>query len=268
MKAELRAALAAAILVAAPASTSAAPTYPPTRVEVVRDTLHGAVIEDPYRWLEDKNSPETKAWVRAQMAYTQEQLEHVPGRDKVVSTLARFAKVDARGLPKVSGQRLFFTARSAEQQQAALVMREGPDGPDVVLVDPNPLSPDHTVSVSLTDVSLDGSLVAYALRKGGEDEIEVRLLDVATKKERPGLPKARYFSVSIDKAKQGCWYTRWESAGSRLWYHRFGDEPSRDRLVFGEKLGPTQIPFASLSGNGRWLSIGVAVGPPFSTFCT
>jgi len=141
------------------------------------------------------------------------------------------------------------------------MMRESADGPDVVLVDPNPLSPDHTVSVSLVNVSRDGRLVAYGVRQGGEDETVVKLLDVATRAEVPGgLPRARYFGVAIDAQKQGCWYSRWEAKGSRVWYHRFGDAPEKDTMVFGDGLGPVEIPYVQLSENGRWVMVSVFKG--------
>jgi len=152
-------------------------------------------------------------------------------------------------------------SRPADQQQGVLMMREGADGPDVVLLDPNPLAADHTVSVSLVDVSTDGRWIAYALRKGGEDETEVRFMDVATRAELPGrLPRARYFGVAIDGPKQGCWYARWEPKGSRVWYHRFGDEAAKDAMIFGDGLGPMEIPVVQLSPNGRWLSVTVFMG--------
>jgi len=254
---------AAALLVFLPGLARAAftPAPPPTRVEVVRDTIHGIPFEDPYRWLEQKDAPETRDWVRAQMSYTQELLGKVPGRDEVLAILERHQKVDTRSLPSVRGSRLFFTTRAVGQQQAVLAMRETADGPDIVLVDPNPLSEDHTTSVTLVTVSRDGGTLIYGIRKGGEDEVELHVLDVAQRKEVPGgLPKARYFGVNFDKPKQGFYYARWTNQGSRVHYHKLGDDPAKDALVFGEKLGLTEIPFARVSDNGRWLMIGVAVG--------
>jgi prolyl oligopeptidase len=256
-------ALLAALLLFAPAAARSAflPAPPTTRVQAVVDTLHGVPIEDRYRWLEDKDSPETRTWVRAQMAYTMEQLNKVAGRDQVVAALAKYSRVDARNLPSVRGKRLFFTTRRADQQQLVLVMRESFDGPDVVLVDPNPMSADHTTSVSLVTVSLDGRMLVYGIRKGGEDERELHVYDVEKHAEVPGgLPKGRFFSVQFDKQKTGYWYSRWQPEGSRIRFHRLADDPAKDALVYGDGLGPSEIPAASLSDNGRWLLIGVFVG--------
>ena len=258
-----RPALAAALacLLAVPARAAFSPAPPPTRAEIVRDTLHGIPFEDPYRWLEEKDSPETRDWVKSQMDYTQGLLGKVPGRDEVKGVLARHLQVDSRGLPTVRGKRIFFIARAVGQQQGVLTLRETAAGPDVPLVDPNPLSPDHSTSVTLVSVSRDGKLLVYGIRKGGEDEQELRLLDVDLRKEVPGgLPRGRYYSVSFDKAKKGFWYSRWTPDGTRVRYHKLGDAPEADPVVFGEKLTPSEIPYARLSDNGRWLMIGVARG--------
>ena len=255
--------LLAALLAALPSAALAAfsPAPPPTRVQVVTDTLHGVPIADPYRWLEDKDAPETRTWVKAQMAYTMDQLGKIAGRDQVVATLAKYSRVDFRSVPAQRGKRLFFTTRKADQQQAVLAMRETSDGPDQVLVDPNPMSPDHSTSVALITTSIDGKMLIYGIRKGGEDEVELHVYDVDKKADVPGgLPKARYFGVSLDKQKQGFWYARWAPEGSRIRYHKLTDDPAKDVLVFGDGLGPTEIPSAGLSDNGRWLLIGVFVG--------
>ena len=255
--------LLAALLAALPSAALAAfsPAPPPTRVQVVTDTLHGVPIADPYRWLEDKDAPETRTWVKAQMAYTMDQLGKIAGRDQVVATLAKYGRVDSRTVPALRGKRLFFTTRKADQQQAVLAMRETSDGPDQVLVDPNPMSPDHSTSVALITTSIDGKMLIYGIRKGGEDEVELHVYDVDKKADVPGgLPKARYFGVSLDKQKQGFWYARWAPEGSRIRYHKLTDDPAKDVLVFGDGLGPTEIPSAGLSDNGRWLLIGVFVG--------
>ena len=246
----------------APASALAAiPAPPPTRVAVVVDSLHGVPIEDPYRWLEDQGAPETRDWVKSQMAFTQEQLARVPGREEVLAILARHAKVDTRTVPTVRGRRLFFMSRRADQQQPVITMRESADGPDVVLVDANPLSTDGNTSVSMLNVSRDGKLLAYGVRKGGEDEVELRLFDVDKRADvGEKLPRARYQGVSIDRQNKGFWYGRWSPEGTRIRYHRVGDDPANDAVVFGEGLGPESIPSAALSANGRWLKLTVSKG--------
>jgi prolyl oligopeptidase len=256
------AALAALTLTSLALTASAsAPSPPATRRGDVKEVLHGVEIVDHYRWLEDKNAPETRAWIDAQNAYTASMLGPVPGRAQVHARLEQLLKVDAESVPLERGGRTFFSKRLADQDLFVLVMRQGEGGPDEVLVDPHPLSPDHTVSVSMLDVSDDGTLLAYGTRQGGEDETTVTLLDLATRKELPDrLPKARYFGISITPDKSGIYYSRFGSAGARVYYHRMGSDPAADTLLFGEGYGPDKIVVSSLSEDGHWLLIAVYYG--------
>jgi prolyl oligopeptidase len=130
-----------------------------------------------------------------------------------------------------------------------------------VLVDPHPLSPDHTISVGILDVSEDGTLLAYGTRKGGEDEVAVTILDVTTMKEMSDrLPRARYFGISIKPDRSGFFYSRFNAEGSRILYHRMGADPATDELLFGQGYGPEKIIASDLSEDGRHLLIAVYYG--------
>ena len=259
----IRLVLAATIVAATALATvpALAGKPPATPVHVVRDTLHGVVIEDPYRWLEAKDAPETRAWITKQNAYTDSMLGAVPGRTTLREKVAQLLKVDAVGVPVERGGRLFFTKRRADQDLNVIYTRKGLAGPDEVLVDPHPLSPDHTTSVTFLDATADGGLIAYGTRQGGEDEIAITLLDVNARKPLADrLPRARYFGVSLAPDRQGMYYTHFDERGSRLFYHAFGTEPAKDKLIFGEGYGPDKIIASSLSEDGRWLLITVYYG--------
>jgi len=260
--ARFSACLLALVCMAGPAA-SAEPEMvrpPLTRAEVVRDTLHGTVIEDPYRWLEDKDSAETRVWVRQQMAYTQHLLGKVEDRDSIRATVGRFAKADWRSAPIERGKRLFYASRTGGQQQPVLVMQDG-DAPAVTLIDPAAMDSTLGTTVSFTDLSLDGRRMLYSVRKGGEDETEVRLYDVDARTDLPGgLPKARYFGVALSPDLKGVYYSRYDAKGPRVRYHVFGQPVEKDALVFGEGLTAGAIPFAKLSDDGRWLLITVFMG--------
>ncbi len=251
-----------AVLVAAPSAVQAQVKKPPeTPVERVKEVLHGVALVDPYRWLEDQNSPRTRAWIAAQNDYTQSVLKASPFRAELTRSLTALLRVDSQTAPIKRGSRYFFSKRQASQDQALLCVRDGLGGKDEVLVDPMGLSPDHTVSVAIVDVSEDGKLLAFNVRQGGEDEVAIQFLDVDTKKDlKDALPKARYFGLSINPAKTGCYFTRFEKEGPRVYYRPMGAEAGAERKLFGDGYGPDKIINSRLSDDGRYLLITVSFG--------
>lgn len=238
----------------------AAQELPKTRVDNVTETLHGKTLVDPYRWLEDQNSPETRAWVEAQMAYTRAYLAKYAGREKIAQRLGELLRVETMSAPTVAGGRYFFTRRRPDQNQPSLYVRFGLGGRDQLLVDANTLSPDQTASATLADVTSDGKLVAWGLRQGGEDEVVVSFRNVDTKQDLPDkLPKGRV-SVAILPDKAGVYYSRHTSAGPRLYFHAFGSDTAGDPMVFGEKLTPLNFIGLGVSEDGRWLRLSVSYG--------
>lgn len=234
---------------------------PPTRVEVVRDTLHGVVIEDPYRWLEDQEAPETREWINAQNDYMKSLLGDVKGRDAIEKRLAELMKVDVISPPISRKGRYFLSKRLKDQDLFVIYMREGLDGEDQVLIDPHPMSEDHTTSVNLLDVSDDGKLLAYGVRRGGADEVEVRFLDVDARKDLPDvLPTSRYFGISLTPDANGLYYTEFKMTGQRVRYHEMGTDMAQDVEIFGEGFGADKIVASGLSEDGRFLGIMVFHG--------
>jgi len=237
------------------------PSPPKTRTENVNEVLHGVEIVDPYRWLEDQNSPETRAWIDAQNEYTDSRLGSLPGRDEIKQRLAQLIKIDAIGTPRVRNGRYFFSRRRADHDLYVIYTRDGLKGQDQVLLDPHPMSPDRTTSVNLLDVSDDGTLIAYGVRDGGQDEIAINLLDVNTRKTLPDhLPKARHFGVSLKPDKSGFYYSRHGADGPRVYYHAMGTDPKNDVEIFGKGYGPEKIIAADLSEDGQWLVLTVLHG--------
>ncbi|MEK7405984.1 MAG: S9 family peptidase, partial [Acidobacteriota bacterium] len=239
----------------------AAQPAPKTRTDNVKEVIHGVEIVDPYRWLEDQNSPETRAWIEAQNAHSRPLLDAVPGREALKRRLTELMKIDVTGVPRERGGRYFFSRKLASQDQFVLYVRRGLRGKDEVLIDPHPWSPDYTVSVSLREVSEDGRLIAYGVRQGGEDEVEIRLMDVDSRKDLPDrLAKGRYFGVSIKPDKSGFYYSRHGKEGSRIYYHAMGRDPAGDAEIFGKGYGPDKGVSARLSDDGRYLVISVSYG--------
>ncbi|HXN18404.1 MAG TPA: prolyl oligopeptidase family serine peptidase [Candidatus Binatus sp.] len=235
---------------------------PPTRVSDVQETIHGVVVSDPYRWLEDQNSPETRAWIDAQNACTQNLLKTLPGDAAISKRLAELIKVDTILLPVERGGRYFYSKRTAGQDLFVLYMHRGAARTEEVLLDPASLSADHTTSVNFEGFSEDGKLVAYGVRKGGEDEVSIHLIDTDTLREIPdSLPRARYLSgVAFNSDKTGVYYSKLTDAGPRAYYHAMGTNSEQDQEIFGEGYGPDKILSVDVSENGRYLLLMVFYG--------
>jgi prolyl oligopeptidase len=235
-------------------------TPPKTRAEETKDTIFGTAVADPYRWLEDQNSPETRAWIDEQNRYTDSMLGALPGRDRISSRLAELLKIDTIGIPFERGGRYFFSRRRADQNQPVIYMRE--NGKDVALIDPNAWTKDQTSSAALLDVSQDGKLLMYGVREGGADEVTGVIMDIDSRKESSDrFPKMRYSGVNITNDKKGIYYSRYQNnVGARVMYHEMGTDVSRDVEIFGKGYGPSEIISPSISRDGKWLSIFVSHG--------
>jgi prolyl oligopeptidase len=254
--------LAALLALLAGVPAADAPKSPPkTKTDPVKETFHGVEITDPYRWLEDQNSPETRQWIDAQNEYTDGLLNPLPGRDKLKQRLTELLKIDSVGMPAARQGRYFFSKRLADQDLSIIYLRQGLTGKDEVLIDPHPLSPDKTTSVNLMSVSDEGKLLAYGIRQGGEDEVAVQLFDVDARKDLSDkLPRARYFGVSIKPDRSGFYYTHFGKEGPRVRYHEMGKDVKDDIEIFGKGYGPEKIISAGLSDNGKHLLITVSHG--------
>ena len=254
-------ALALLVACAGEESGPVMPLPPPTRAQDIVDVVHGVEVPDPYRWLEDQDAPETRAWIDTQNAFTDSVLHVLSGRDEFRATAARVIERDIVGLPSERGGRYFFERRQAGDDLSVLYVRQGIDGADEVLVDPHPMSPDNTVSVDFYDISEDGTLVAYSVRQGGVDEVSVRLMDVATRQDLPDtLPEARYGAVWITPDRTGLYYERYGDVTPRVMYHQLGTDRGEDVMLFGEGYERHQIPVTVMSADGRWLLVHVIEG--------
>ena len=242
-------------------SSRAALHVPKTAVSVVKENIHGVEIADPYRWLEDQNSPQTRAWIDAQNAYTDSVMARVPDREAARRQVGAMLKIDTANLAIASNGRYFFTRRPAGADQAMLYMRRGLTGKDELLVDPLALNPQHTTSAIINAVAGDGSLMIYSLRQGGEDETTPHLFDVAAHKDLPEkFPRARYSGIAILPDKSGAYVTRLTREGPRVFLHKFGKGSDAETVVFGEGYGPEKIITSGISSDGHYLAVVVSHG--------
>lgn len=239
----------------------AAPKTPATRRDAVQEVLHGVTISDPYRWLEDQNSPETRAWIDAQNAYTHPLLDAWPGRTALDRRVSELLRVESIRTPFERNGRYFFRKRLPEQDLYLIYMQEGLKGKPQVLIDPLPMSPDHSTNVDMFDISKDGKLLAYLVRQGGADEEEVRLFDVDAHKDLADhLPPAVYFEVSFLPDRSGFYYSMMTDSGPRVRFHKIGTDPAKDTEIFGQGYGKDKIIVADVSEDGRHLVTHVFYG--------
>lgn len=225
-------------------------TYPNTRKDTVTDTYHGTKIEDPYRWLEDDNSAETKAWVTEQNKVTSKFLSAIPQRGAIHSRLKDLWNYERVGLPEEQGGRWFFTKNSGLQDQAVLYVADSLEAEPRLLLDPNALSKDGTVALAQYQPSEDGSMLAYATSSGGSDWIEIRVKDVATGKDREDLIKwVKFSGISWAKDGSGFYYSRYAEPAEgaaltqvnefqKLYFHKLGTPQGEDVLIYERKDQP------------------------------
>jgi prolyl oligopeptidase len=250
-----------AVMVIASSGQAQIPKPPPSRVDNVREVIHGVEIIDPYRWLEDQDGPETRAWIDAQNKYTHSLLDGLPSRPAMQKRLSELLRVDSMGMPAEQGGRYFLSKRRPADDLSILYVRQGLNGKDEVLIDPHTLSPDHTTDIGLDDISSDGKLIVYSVRRGGQDETELHVMDVDTRKDVEQLPNALYRGVSMKKDGSGFYYNlQRRDTGIRVLYHAIGTDMSKDVEVFGKGYGPDKWVSGSVSEDGKYLLFGAHHG--------
>jgi prolyl oligopeptidase len=248
---------------------------PATRVDNVEEKIHGSLVRDPYRWLENGDSAEVKAWTAAQNQHLREVLDKVPGRAWLEKRLWQWHETGSLGAPVVRGKgrkaRLFYTRRTGQQNQPVLYVREGKAGKDRVLLDVNALAADGTAALDWWYPSEDGSLLAYGISMAGDENSTLRVREVKSGRDRADtIPRARACSLAWLPSGQGFYYTRYPGPGSvpageehyhrQVFFHRLGTDPAADPKVFGEGLGLSAWTNVQLSPGGRWLGIEVSEG--------
>jgi prolyl oligopeptidase len=255
-------------------ATTTAPAAPPkAKVEIVEDNLHGHKIADPYRWLENGDSPESQQFVRNQLVYTRSILDPLPGRDKIHQRLKELFSIGTIGTPQLGGKYYFYTRREGTQNQPVLYVREGMHGKDRALVDVNHMAADGTVALDWWFPSEDGRYVAYGTSSGGSEISTLRIIESATGKLLPDrIERTRLANVSWKKDDSGLYYTRNPKKGGvpegedvyhfKVFYHALGGDPDKDQYVFGERPRMQDISIGQLADDSdRWLLFSVFEGP-------
>lgn len=241
--------------------------YPETRKGDVVDQYGTTRIADPYRWLEDLDSPEVGAWVAAQNAVTVAHLDALPLRDRLKARLTELWDYPRTSLPIVENGRLFYSRNTGLQRQSPIYVRTGVFDPPSLVIDPNLLSPDGSVSLAQYAPSPDARLVAYAIAVGGADWETLRVRNVATGEDLADtIAWVRFSGLSWTRDSKGFFYSRYPEppagkalaaalAHQAIYYHRVGTAQSDDVLIYQRQDHPEWIVNASVSEDGRYVFI-------------
>jgi prolyl oligopeptidase len=245
--------------------------YPATPTVDTVDDYHGTLVPDPYRWLEDTDAPETRAWIAAQNRLTTGFLAGIPARERLRERLTELYDFTRYGVPFRRGDRYFFSRNDGLQNQAVLYWQANRDAEPQVLLDPNLLSEDGTVSLAGVSISDDGRFLAYATSSGGSDWREIFVRDIETGRDLDDhIEWMKFSGMSWTKDGRGFFYSRYpvpegdallaENVDQKLYYHRIGTEQSEDVLVHERPDEPRWGMNGVVTDDGQYLIIYLTAG--------
>ena len=233
------------------------------RDETVVDDYFGTKVADPYRWLENDTSAETNAWVEAERALTNEYLSHIPLRQTIKERLTQIADYEKYGVPSKRFGKYFYSKNDGLQNQSVYYMQDVNGGEPEVLLDPNKLSDDGTVSLGGMSLSHDGKYLAYTIQRSGSDWVEIYVKDIATKELLPDhiewakftgaeWYKDGFFYAAYDKPVAGKEFSN-VNENHKIYYHKLGDSQDKDQLYYENPAQPRYFHGVSTDEDERYL---------------
>jgi prolyl oligopeptidase len=247
-------------------------SYPPSRQANQIDDYHGTKVTDAYRWLEDLDSEETKAWVEAQNHLTFGYLNQIPARETIKQRLTQLWDYEKFGIPFKEGERYFYFKNDGLQNQSVLYTLISLDDKPQILIDPNTFSEDGTVALSGLDISQDGQLIVYGVSKSGSDWKEWKVRQVETGEDLPDcIQWVKFSGASWTHDQQGFFYSGYEPPKEeskledlnyyqKLYYHKIGTPQSEDELVYHRPDHKEWMFSGSVTEEGHYLIISVSQG--------
>lgn len=242
--------------------------YPQTATVDVEDDYFGHKILDPYRWLEDDNSEETKQWVEAQNKVTNNFLNKIPFKNKIKKRLQDVWAYERVSAPTQKGDYIFYYKHDGVKNHAILYVENKENNEERILIDPNSFSQDGTSSLATVSISEDGKLVAYAVSAGGSDwrEIFVKNVDSGENLE-DNIKWVKFSNISWDK--NGFYYSRYNepiegaelsesNTFQKVFYHKLGTEQQQDVLIYENKDKPLQTYSATVCKDKKYLFINIS----------
>ena len=232
-----------------PAERYSVKAYPETRMDdTVVDDYFGTPVADPYRWLENDTSAETSAWVKAQTEVTQDYLNHIPFRSALKDRLTQIVNYERYSTPSKKHGRYIYSKNDGLQNQSVIYMQETLDGEPTVLLDPNALSDDGTVSLGGISFSNDGKYMAYTIQRSGSDWVEIYVKDMASLELLPdhiewakftgaSWYKDGFFYAAYDRPTEGKEFSN-VNENHKIYYHKLGTAQDEDQLFYSNPSQP------------------------------
>src|SRR5262245_18904563 len=253
-------------------SSAAKVSYPATKKGDTVDDYFGTKVADPYRWMESLDSPDVASWVTAENQVTSAYLEKLPLRERFKQRITELWDYPKVSIPVREGGRYFFQKNTGLQRQSPLYVRDSLTAEPKLVIDPNVLSPDGSLSLAQWTPSSDGRLLAYGLAEGGADWRTIRVRDIEKGQELSDEIKwMRFSDISWTNDSKGFFYSRYpeppkdkvlEAALSdqALYYHRLGTPQSEDKLIYSRPDMPTWFIGGSVTEDGRYVLISMQRG--------
>lgn len=262
----------AVLLFAAALACAQTMHYPQPRKDNVVDDYHGVKIADPYRWLENTDSPETAAWVEAENKVTRQYLDAIPRRAEFKDRLTTLFNYERYGTFYKAGPHYIYSRNDGLQNQNVLYVTDTPAAPGRVLLDPNTLRADGTAALSGTSPSNDGKLFAYAIAEAGSDWAVWHVRDIATGRDLPDeIRWTKFGDAAWTHDQRGFYYQRFpepksgealrqQNQNAKLYLHRLGQPQSADTLVYERPDHPKWMFDPMVTDDGRYLVLVIETG--------
>lgn len=245
--------------------------YPETKKGEQADNYFGTKVADPYRWLEDDNSEETKNWVKDENKITEDYLSTIPFRDKVKSKLEAMWNYAKYSSPFKEAEYYYYYKNDGLQNQSILYRQRGLDGAPEIFIDPNKMSKDGTAAIGTPSFSRNKKYATYLVAQAGSDWQEAHVINVSDKKLLEDEVNYIKFSGISWKGDDGFYYSRYptpddknkltnQNQNHKVYYHKLGTPQSEDVLIYEDTAHPLRTIGAGLSEDEHFLILGKSEG--------
>ena len=244
--------------------------YPKSKKITQTDTYFGTKVNDPYRWLENDTSSDTKAWILSEQNFTENYLSKIPFRNKIMKRYKEILNYPKYFGGTKAGDYIFFSKNDGLQNQSVYYFRKGMDGEDKVFLDPNKLSSDGSLSVEFDGFSNDKKYLAYHVNQGGSDWQTIYVMEIASQKQLTDKLEWIKFG-SVAWKGNGFYYSRYnkppkgmelsvKNEFEKIYYHNLGDRQEQDQLVYKDDANPLMYYGTGVTEDEHFLFISKSKG--------